>query len=729
MIQKATLVIDPSVIFSSFTGSAVDNWGYTATPGPDGSLFGAGIAYGPGFPTSPGAYSTTFNGGFNEDQFAGIDIAIFKFSPNGSTRMYATYLGGSGNEQPHSMIVDAQGNLIVAGRSNSANYPVTRPLIGTGGAFDIVITKFNAAGNALLGSVRIGGSGDDGVNIRPKYRIDNSKPSADAIRRNYGDDARTEVILDGSNNIILASCSQSLNFPVLPASGNPIQGSFGGGRQDGIILKFNQNLSSLLFGSYFGGSGDDACFVASVNPVTNNIYIGGSTTSTNLKGNTLGTINATFQGGLTDGFVTEIPGDGSSIIRTTYIGTGGTDMLYGLKFDRLGFPYVMGTTTGNWPIIAANFKNAGSKQFIAKLKPDLSAYIYSTVFGTNSPVANISPIAFLVDRCQNVYVSGWGGGINVNQNYTTGTTAGLPEVNPLQNIPAADGKDFYFFVLERDAQSQLFGSHFGQYGGLGDHVDGGTSRFDENGVIYQAICANCDGGSFPTTPGVWGPRNGSNLCNEALVKIEMNFAGVGAGLQASINSVINDTSGCLPLKVDFRDTLQKGKKFYWNFGDGTAEIVTTTFDISHLFNSVGSFLVRLIAEDSATCNIRDTVYKTIKVGNNKATLDFISQKLPPCESLTMQYTNTSTAAIGSFGPRSFYWDYGDGSPRDTAALTPPRVHTYAAAGVYKVKLFVLDTTFCNSPDSVEKIVRISPLVKALFVTPGIGLCTVRCFFR
>ncbi|MBS1734494.1 MAG: hypothetical protein JST02_14460, partial [Bacteroidetes bacterium] len=104
-----TVVIDPSIIFSTLTGSSADNWGYTATPGPDGSLFAGGISFGSGYPVSPGAYSTVFNGGVGEDNFPPYDIAIFKFSPNGSNRVYATYLGGSGNEQPHSLIVDKQG--------------------------------------------------------------------------------------------------------------------------------------------------------------------------------------------------------------------------------------------------------------------------------------------------------------------------------------------------------------------------------------------------------------------------------------------------------------------------------------------------------------------------------------------------------------------------------------------------------------------------------------------
>ena len=78
---KATVVIDPSIIFSTFTGSTVDNWGYTATPGPDGTFYAGGIAFGTGYRTSPGAFQQTYGGGALEGGFSGYDIAIFKFSP------------------------------------------------------------------------------------------------------------------------------------------------------------------------------------------------------------------------------------------------------------------------------------------------------------------------------------------------------------------------------------------------------------------------------------------------------------------------------------------------------------------------------------------------------------------------------------------------------------------------------------------------------------------------
>ena len=722
----ATLVIDPSIIFSTFTGSTDDNWGYAATPGPDGSLFAGGIVFGSRYPVSPGAVDTIFGGGTAEGTFSGYDMAIFKFSPNGRNRVYATFLGGNGNEQPHSMISDASGNLVIAGRTSSDNYPAFSRF-GAGGAYDIVITKLNAAGSAILGSVKIGGSGDDGVNIAPKYPT--LSPNAVSLRRNYGDDARSEVILDAANNIYLASVTRSTDF----YTRNPVQAA-SGGKQDGVILKFNANLSGPpLFSTYFGGIENDACFVANINPTNGDLYIAGATESNNIPGNKTSVIGPAFNTGATllpDGFITQLRADGSAIIKTSYLGTTGVDMVYGLKFDKFGYPYVMGTTTGTWPVINATFSNNGTKQFIGKLQPDLSAYVYSTTFGAGTSVPNLSPIAFLVDRCENVYVSGWGGGINVDQRYTTGNTNGLPEVNPLPNIPAPDGADFYFFVLERNANSQLFGSHFGQNGGLGDHVDGGTSRFDANGVIYQAICANCGRGAvFPTSGNVWSPTNKSTNCNEALVKIEMNFAGVGAAIETAIGTTRNDTTGCIPLYVKFSDTLRKGKKFIWNFGDGSPEITTSLPDTAHTFTTVGTYVVRLIAEDSSTCNIRDTAYVTIIAGNNKANLGFTFTKLPPCESLTMQYTNTSTPTFGSFGPASFVWDYGDGSPLDTTGLTPPRVHTYASPGTYLVTLKIIDPAFCNTPDTIIREVRINPLVKAQFTTPALGCAPYNAVFN
>ena len=717
--KTSTLVIDPSVIFSTFTGSTADNWGYTATYDGKGNFYAGGIVFAKGsFPVSNGAFQQTYQGGGSTGEGGGFDIAIFKFDPTGANRVYATYLGGTtGNEQPHSMVVDGAGNLVVAGRTTSSDYPTKGALqkYGAGGGWDILITKFNATGTALIGSVRIGGKADDGVNIQHKY----AAKGANSIDRNYGDDARSEVILDGAGNIYFGSCTQSSDFPFTAVSAQTgLGGTNAANRaQDAVVLKLNPDLSSVLFSVIIGGNDDDAAFVLAINPITTNLFVAGATASANFPGNKAGVKYGTFQGGISDGFVAEFTSDGN-FVRDGFFGTSGIDIIYGIQFDKFGFPYIAGTTTGNWPVVNAPFNQTGGKQFISKLLPDLSDFVYSTVFGTSVSNPNLSLTAFLVDRCENVYVSGWGGRFEVEEGFPNSGTTGLT-VTPDAYQKTTDNDDFYFFVLEKNAKSQLYGSFFGQTGGFSDHVDGGTSRFDRNGVIYQSICANCSSPKpqFPTTPGVWSQFNQSGGCNLAAIKIAFNLAGVGAGVLATANGRVRDTSGCVPLAVDFTDTLAMGKKYIWDFNDGSAPVTTSSPSTSHTFNTVGLYRVKLISVDSTTCNIADTSYVTMRVRNDRAGLAFTAVKLPPCASLTYQFTNNS-AAIKPFTATSFRWNFGDGTSQ--LAGTGPVTHTYTGTGTYNVSLTLIDTNYCNEPDSLVKSIRLASNIKAQFQTPAFG---------
>jgi gliding motility-associated-like protein len=725
--KNNTLIIDPTLIFSSFTGSRASEWGFTATPGPDGSLYSGGIVFGAGYLTSPGAYDQSYATG----GVLGLDIGIFKFSPNGQARVYATYIGGDKDEFPHSLICDPQGELVILGRTYSTDYPVTVPREGTPGGSDMIVTKLNAAGSLPIGSMIIGGDKNDCLNIedQPESR---GNDRAISLLRNYGDDSRSEVILDNTGNIYIAASTQSTNFPV---RGTPFQSTLKG-QQDGVVLKLNPACNSIIWSSYLGGSGDDAALVLALRPGTNEIYVAGATASSDFPGTAPGVISPAWHNDEVDGFVTIIPNNGTLPIRTTYLGTSSIDIIYGIQFDRLGFPYVMGVSRGGWRVENAKYSNAGSHQFISKLKPDLTGYVYSTVFGSGAPKPDISPVAFLVDKCENVYISGWGGWIQAGFDpYDLAGRGGMAlSADAIKST--TDNMDFYFIVIKRNADTLLYGSYFGQDGGYGEHVDGGTSRFDQQGAIYQAICANCYNQQGPTpvtkpfltTINAWGPANGSgnNGCNLAAVKIAFNFSGVGAGLKSLFNGV-KDTSGCVPFKLVFRDTILTAKQYEWNFGDGSADTGTVNFEVSHTFNAVGTYRVRLIGIDSSSCNIRDTAYVTIRVRADQAALAFTAEKLKPCELLLFRFDNHSTFPPGKpFGPASFVWDFGDGTtlPAGTESVK----HAFAAAGTYIVKLTLVDTNYCNSPESLTDTLRISPMVKARFETPLSGCAPYEATF-
>jgi PKD repeat protein len=274
----------------------------------------------------------------------------------------------------------------------------------------------------------------------------------------------------------------------------------------------------------------------------------------------------------------------------------------------------------------------------------------------------------------------------------------------------------YFIVLERNAASMLYGSFFGQNdvgNDVGEHVDGGTSRFDANGTIYQSICANCNSFTpFPTTNGVWASTNGmnGNGCNLAAIKISFDFSGVGSAIKSAINGV-RDTSGCVPLTVTFRDSIANAVKYTWSFGDGSLDTTSANPFVQHTYNSVGNYLVRLISIDSFSCNISDTSYTTLRVRNDDAILGFTPVKQLPCEALKYNFINNSIAPTNKpFKPNSFKWDFGDNSTLVSGNQVV--THSYAAPGTYIVRLILIDTNYCNEPDTVLQTLRVAPLVKA-----------------
>lgn len=705
---NSNLIIDPIVVFATLTGSTADNWGFTATYDQDGNLYAGGISSSLGYPTTTGAFQISFGGGSSGSSMP-CDITLSKFNAAGNTLLYSTYLGGNADEMPHSLVVDASGNLIVAGKTLSANFPTTSGAYDqtANGGYDILISKFNSGGTALLSSTYLGGSAHDGVNINPSFY-----GNQDSLDYNYGDASRSEVIVDKLGNIYLAASSRSADFPTTATA---VKSSLGGS-QDGIFVKMNPGLSSLLYSSYIGGSNADAAYVLALDTAQSHVYVGGGTVSTDFQSaNTSGTYHSSYQGGIADGFICRFTNSGSyGLLAATFIGTPAYDQVYGLQTDLEDGVYAMGQTLGAFPVSSGVYSNAGSRQYLIKLNTQLSSSVYSTVFGSGaSAKPNISPVAFLVDTCQNVYISGWGAPF-----ISPGTsTTGLPITgDAFQNT--TDGSDFYFIVFSKNAQSLLFGSYFGA-SGKAEHVDGGTSRFDPDGVVYQAICASCGQGSaFPATAGAYSTVKGSNNCNLGAVKIAFNLGSVSALAAASPAA-----TGCAPLQVQFSNSSANATSYYWNFADGGT---STAVSPSHTFMNPGTYNVMLVAVNPNACKTHDTAYVTITVSSDTIHADFDFVLVDTCTDPHIVINNTSTPLNGQpLSSASYQWFFGDGSSTTGANPAP---HFYTGPGAYTIMLVMNAPGACNAPDTIMKTLVFSQdFVDAGFNAPDticVGLETV-----
>lgn len=608
--ETAELVIDPYLVFSTFSGSTMDNWGMTATPDLQGNLYAGGIVFDQGgnYPVTAGAFDMTFNGGNayvyvapqGTFSMTGFDIALTKFNATGSALIYSTYLGGTGNEAPHSLVVDENNNLFVMGVTGSANYPiiagcydisfnggpsVSENELGYPFGADIFVTRFNVGGTALVGSTFVGGTGTDGVNIG-------------ILNYNYGDSFRGEIIVN-NGFVYVSSTTQSTNFPTLA----PAQGALSGA-QDAVIFKMNSGLTTMSWSTYFGGTGVETG--NSLQLSTNgNVFVAGGTNSTSLpvfSGNDL-----TYNGGNSDGYLLKIQGASSGFINGTYLGLNEYDQAYFVQLDLNNDVYVYGQTESAWALSPGVYGNPNSGQFIRKYSNNLGTILWTTMIGAGSGHPEISPTAFLVSDCYDIYISGWGG--TINSSYSTqaffSTTNGFSTTSDAYQS-TTNGSNFYIAVLDQDASMLKYATYMGGAASSFNHVDGGTSRFDKSGRIYHAVCGACGGNDFgfTSTPDAWSPTNNSANCNLAAFKFELS----------TIDAVVTEPQSviCLPNPVVFANNSANGNVFYWDFGDGTT---STLVNPSHVYPGPGTYTVTLVVSDASGCYTPDSVSFDVEIGD------------------------------------------------------------------------------------------------------------------
>ncbi|MEZ4800403.1 MAG: gliding motility-associated C-terminal domain-containing protein [Flavobacteriales bacterium] len=597
------LIIDPILIFSTYSGSFSDNFGYTATYDSEGNLISGSSAFGQGYPTTTGAYQTMWGGG-DGGNLPGTDMAISKYDASGSFMHWSTFLGGANDELPHSLICNANDEVLVYGTTSSPAFPVTIGALDTsfngGNAFapqgvgtdyvngsDIVVTIISQDGSDLVASTFLGGTSNDGVN------------TSSVLKFNYADEFRGEIDLDQEGNILIASSTYSANFPIVNGAQNII-----GGNLDACFVKLAPNLSSIVWSTFYGGSGDDTGNSVSID-TDGDVYMCGGTTSSNLPMNGAALYN-TNQGGVSDGWIVKWPANGGSLLKATYLGANEYDQLYFVEVDSEDLVHVYGQTLADddYFVINAGWSEPNSGMLVSKIDANLQNFIWSTVFGTGEGKCNLSPAAFTVDVCGKVYLSGWGGSTNTSTNPNTDNTLGMT-TTPDAIQTATNGGDFYLLVITDDASSLVYASFFGGLTSQ-EHVDGGTSRFDRRGIIYQSVCAGCGSNDdFPIFPpgAVVSATNNSFNCNNGVFKFDFQEP-------LTIADFIVPPVVCVGQTFPVQNLSQFGQSFEWDFA---GEFSSNAFEPNYTFNEPGEYEITLLVSSPNTCNGQDSIAKYIEV--------------------------------------------------------------------------------------------------------------------
>ena len=361
-----------SLVYSTYLGGDSRDIGTSIAADASGAAYMTGYTESINFPTF-NPYQGTYQGG---PPFGG-DVFVTKLNSAGNTLVYSTYLGGEGGESGD-IVVDAADEAYVAGRTSSTNFPTLNPYQSTyqGGAFDAFVTKLNSAGDGLVFSTYLGGSGDD---------------------RGSG------ISMDAAGAAHVTGLTSSTNFPTI----NPYQGTHQGGTNDVFVTKLSNSGNSLDFSTYLGGSGDDYGYDIAVD-AAGAAYVTGHTGSSNFP--TLNPYQGTHQG-VNDAFVTKLDLSQSgvaSLVYSTYLGGSANELSTGIAVNAAGAAYVSGLTSStDFPTLNSyqgTYQGGDFDVFVAKLSSIGSSLFYSTYLGGSGSENGLD---IFVDASGATYVTGW----------------------------------------------------------------------------------------------------------------------------------------------------------------------------------------------------------------------------------------------------------------------------------------------------------------------------------
>ncbi|MBP6641814.1 MAG: SBBP repeat-containing protein, partial [Flavobacteriales bacterium] len=468
--RNETLVIDPIALrWATWvnTNSTGQNHGHCIWVDPsDGAIYVVARVDGLTDNITLGAFSTASAG--NLEMVVGKYLEPTNVGGLGE-RVWQTYLGGNGDDNPYAMEQGPDGNLYITGQTSSTNFP----LIG-GGAFsgsslnqqaqsgiDVFVLKINTEGNSIKAAVVGGNGADDNFDVR----------------------------LANNGDVFVSGSTTSTNLLTLNAGSGASNTNNGG--SDVFLFRIDQDLSSLVWMRNYGGSSTDRASIMLHNPNTGDLFVGGNTSSTNFP---LVSARQSTRGGTTAGFLQRLTGAGTTTWSSYFSSESGDDAnLLCMAFNNNNTEiYFGGVTEGlNSANISASgvhdISHNGSNDFyVARMDLDQN-FLDGTYIGGSNNETNM--MGLNVDQNNDAYVFGY---TNSN-NFPTSAAPNVPLQTGLQGE-----NDKVFFKLESDLSVLEFSTYFGGTNDDYDPVGERGIKFS-NCRIYTIVTSESN--NIPLTQG------------------------------------------------------------------------------------------------------------------------------------------------------------------------------------------------------------------------------------
>jgi len=465
-----TFVIDP-LIYGTYIGGKNVEYGVDMVRDDHGACYLTGTTYSFDFPTTPGAYCTRYSGD--------MDGWVMKLHPDGSTPTYSTYIGGSHRDMINAIDIDSDGNVYVAGHTDSPDFPTTKGAFNetlNGSMSDIVVFKLDSLGSKLEYSTYIGGNESDIIENKGTIKVDDNRNVYVTGTSLSGNFPLTDDAIDKYNNATSYE-NGTIDYNRVPWRNGKV-----------VFFKMDSSGSNLLYSTYIGGSNWDSARGIDLDQF-GIVYITGSTSSYDFP-----VTDGAFDTSLnswSEIFVLKFDLSNNSLIYSTFLGGREYQIVHDILVDSSGCAYVVGNTySSDFPVKKDAYQTrikGRNDIFVTAFDPSGSSIILSTFLG-----GGMAEDAYGIDLDPegNILLTG----------YTESTD--FPTVVTNKNDTYEMDPDMIIVKFDQNATDLIYSTIIG--GSLGSNWprDAGSviCYSGEHRVIIAGLTSSKD---FPVSPDAW----------------------------------------------------------------------------------------------------------------------------------------------------------------------------------------------------------------------------------